>query len=112
MFLINSKKEVKVSDASRVLGLDEKSLMDLAEILCNSRIIDVVYTISGDVLLKPGREFRRSIDDLSGVITEGLDYDIVKPEAKPAESNSYVDGFLSSVRKEIAVKKDKGGQSQ
>jgi len=111
MFLIGkSRGEVKVSDAAKVLGLDENSLLDMVGVLCEHKIVDVVYTVSEGIVLKPGEKFKASLEEISKF--GEFSYGVGKAEARVTSEKGFVDGFLSSVRKEIAVKKAREIHSQ
>ena len=110
LFLIKKNGEIRHDDAAKLLKLDEDSVMTIANILSQYKIVEIFYAVSGDTILKPGKEFKKAFDD----ILESKDsiFKFKKLENNMPNESHYVDNFLSNVRKEIANKKRGGESSQ
>jgi len=101
--LIYRRREVNLTDAARILGLDEKYVMDIAKILREPNIIEVFYAISGDVILRPGKQFKKAFEERGAF--EEQQFAVKKVDHKIIHKEHYVDNLLGAIRKRISEKK-------
>jgi hypothetical protein len=100
--LVQKKGDIGVEQAAETLKVDGKTIMEMSRMLIEARILEVFYSVSGEVKLKPGREFRKALEEGAAIN--------VNPSTAIAETNTTanrnpVDEFLQSVKKKIVEKK-------
>ena len=54
--IVNKRGEIRLSDAAKMLDLDEESLENLVKILVDHKILEIHYSIVGDKILKKGEK--------------------------------------------------------
>jgi len=101
--LIQREREVRITDAARALKLDEKSVMDVAKILSEPKILEIFYAVSGDIILRQGKEFKRAVADKERF--EGVSFNERKVDTTPTEGQHSVSDFLDLVRRRTDDKK-------
>ena len=100
--LINRKGEVRVDQAAEILKVDVKTLMDMSKMLIEARILEVVYTVAGEVKLKPGREFKKALEDETTTNTPAA---VAKNETATPTGRNPLNEFLELVKKKISEKR-------
>lgn len=97
--LIQKKGEVTTDQASETLKTDVKTLMNMSKMLIEARILEVVYTVSGEVKLKPGVEFKKATEE------EITNLPTTPAREDTTTNKNTLDDFLQSVKKKISEKK-------
>jgi hypothetical protein len=101
--LVQRVREVRITDAAKSLNMDEKSVLDMAKILSEPKILEIFYAVSGDVIIRQGEEFRRAVSDKASF--DGFSFGSRKVEAPKRQEQHNVSDFLDQVRRRIDEKK-------
>lgn len=107
--LIHRTGGIELNKASKILKLDVKYVLEMAKILSEPQIIEIFYAVSGDTLLRPGKEFKRAFEEKETF--DSFSLRVKKAERKIPEDRRYVEEFLGSIRKRI-VEKKRGEEKQ
>lgn len=100
--LIQRKGEVGVDQAAEILRVDGKTLMDMSKMLIEARILELFYTVAGEVKLKPGREFKKALEEGTAIDVQTAP---PKQDMTTPTGRNPIDEFLDSVKKKISEKK-------
>jgi len=116
MALVNRKGQVSITEAARALKTDERYMMEVAKILKDANIVDTIYAVSGDVIVKPGRCFRQALDETveyqdSPAVVKKAVLDNSADE-RACKDTLAVNDFLVGVRREIAGKRRVGSDEK
>jgi len=94
--LVNKKGEIKLTDAAKILDMDEEALNEFVKILVDHEIIEIKYSFVGDKILKRGPKIKGAISRKE--IKE-------KVETITKKEPEKVDRLLGVIKKKIAEKK-------
>lgn len=104
--LVNKRGEIKLADAGKLLGLDDKTIKELAKILVEHEIVEIHYSIVGDKILKKGKKLREVISPEQ--VVKHVDETLKKKTVEEVEEAERVDRLLGVMKKKIAKKRREG----
>jgi hypothetical protein len=102
MVLVEKKKEIVLQEAVRILKIDERSIMDVARVLNESKILKLEYEINGYITIKQGKEFTQAFEDSRS--SQLISLKLAEAQSRTG-SRSDVSDFIDEVRKRISEKK-------
>ncbi|MDD5112051.1 MAG: hypothetical protein PHG85_05865 [Candidatus Altiarchaeota archaeon] len=103
MTVIHRKGSVGIADAASLLKTDEKSIMGMAKILSEPKIVEIVYSMSGEVIVRQGQNFKKAMDDTlqyqdaPATVRKATFQEI--EDGKPMMGSKDVADFLTAIRR-------------
>ncbi|HDI72707.1 MAG TPA: hypothetical protein ENF58_01075, partial [Candidatus Altiarchaeales archaeon] len=101
--IVNRKGELKLSDAAKILDIDEDSLEGLVKILVNHGILEIHYSIVGDKILRKGEKIKGPISREQ--IKKKVEETLTKEKIEEREETKRVERLLGVMKRRIAEKK-------
>ncbi len=101
--IVNKRGEIKLSDAAKMLDLDEEALENLVKILVEHKILEIHYSIVGDKILKTGEKIKSTISREQ--IQEKLDETLTEEKIEEREETKEIERLLGVMKKKIQEKK-------
>ncbi|MCK5422471.1 MAG: hypothetical protein KAJ08_09910, partial [Deltaproteobacteria bacterium] len=102
--LVNDKGALKISNAAKILDIEESTLDELVKVLVDRRIIEIHYSLTGSRVIKPGEMMEEVISK-----NEKSADDVVEPEPLETEWESEkadeVNDLIGAMKKKINEKK-------
>ncbi|MEA3254461.1 MAG: hypothetical protein U9Q22_01335, partial [Candidatus Altiarchaeota archaeon] len=102
--IVSKKGEFKLTDAAKMLDIDETSLEGLVKILVEHEILEVHYSIVGDKILRKGAKIKGTVSRQQ--IKETVDETLTSEKIEEREETKRIERLLDVMKKRIAEKKN------
>jgi len=101
--IVNKRGEIRLTDAAKMLDIDEESLENLVKILVDHKILEIHYSIVGDKILRKGEKIKSatSREQIQEKVDETLSEEKIEERVEAKE----IERLLGVMKKKFRRKK-------